>query len=587
MAGLTPSVGSTSALLRTANSLATQLQSNQDAEMASQWDASNKTDDDLAAYVDYLNQRIGQETANGSATAQGKVISLSNTIRTAQRANTSSDISAANIQVINGSATKQDKYNVISQQYIQAVNNGDLSLAQSLESQAYSLSQSIQVDAQNAASAAKTLASAGATDQQNVADNLGASLSQLNADIKEAGAKNLNSSVSTWLNAKDPTTGLSNSDVLAKMGVNLPAGAQPNYFSLVQAVAGAQYQAHMLAYSALKDTDPEQALKYLNQAIAINNGTSKIDTLAGSMSVNDINDAITDPSRFAYDQSTGTLKQTKISNQVVTSPGNVSPQFTGSIEQTIFLTPKQTTQMNELALQFSSTKGVTGNGVQVQATANSPTWLTSVLGKNGVTNMNTVNGNLQFVANAKDGVGQDVYTIVKDANGNQAIMGSGDKTDPLGRTPQVFLGSDPNFNMNVGTPGGASSVAHTTFLNKITSEITGGLGRDSSGLLRGFLNWTGGHASAQDLINYGATQFQLAQANAKAAAALLAYTPPTLPTISIAPSVAPTSITSIPNPTIAPKTVNPQQPTVNPQQPAGIKLQGSSGSLQGGSFNLQ
>jgi len=274
------------------------------------------------------------------------------------------------------------------------------------------------------------------------------------------------------------------------------------------------------------------------------------------------------------DKAAQATEQTKQTGNIVTGPGQVQPTFSGSIQQTVFLTPQQTAQMNELGLQFSDNQnGTTGNGVQVQATDKTPDFVKKVLGPNGVTNMYSVNNNLQFVAEKKSGPGQDVYTLVKNGSG-MALMGTSDKTDPLGNHPQEIIGSTPGFNVL----GNNRAAPHTSFIDRLLNSV----GNSASGMF----NLFGGHASAQELINSGtATQFQIAQANAKAAAAMLAFRPPPLPTILPAPIAAPKPI-SIAPPT-APQTQSISQaapvksPALSPQNPGGINLQG------GGGFRLQ
>lgn len=586
MATDSPFNGGVSSLLKSATSTAATIANFQDQEQAFDWTNSAYTDDAYNAYSDYLTGRINSLQATGSIADASKALTLMGTLRSATHDNVSAGIQRENIQVLAGNATPQDKLNLINDQFQRANENGDLTLAQSLMSQSYSLSQTIQYDAQQSAAAAKTLADANAAAQGDVVTNLNSSVKQLNEDIKTAGNSNFNSTVSKWVDG--------NKDALAALGVKLTPGEQPNYFNIVEGIAGAQYTAYMLAYTAEKDTNPEAALKNYNAAIAINEGITKLPTsgfVGKDLSLQEVQQAMQDPSRYAYDQATGTLKQTKQSGNIVDANGVVTPTFTGKITQNIYLTPAQTTEMNQLGLQFSENKnGTTGNGVQVQTTQNTPQYIKNVTGPNGVINVfnspngNAANGNLQFAAESKNGPGQDVYTIVTDGTGKKGLLGASSKTDPLGNHPQEFLGTDPGFDAQSAITGQNNNDGsnHPGFFGKVVGEGLNGIENAAGNTLSGGLNLFGGNASAQQVIGGAQTQFQIAQQNAAAARALIAQPAPALPNISFAapPPTAPITIAPPSAPqtkSIVPTTVNPQKPTVNPQSPGGINLQGGGG----------
>src|SRR6185503_16605610 len=66
--------------------------------------------------------------------------------------------------------------------------------------------------------------------------------------------------------------------------------------------------------------------------------------------------------------------------------------------------------------------GTTGNGVEVQATANTPDWLTKIIGKGGVSNFFTdQSGNLVFGTNVGSSNGK-YYTLTTDANGLHGLF---------------------------------------------------------------------------------------------------------------------------------------------------------------------
>jgi hypothetical protein len=424
--------------------------------------------------------------------------------------NTSFNIQNQTIQVLSGNATNQDKYQYIVSAYQRAASIGDVTLAQSLEAQAYTLSQTMQYEAQQAATARQTLASASASGQQNVASSLTFALKQLNVDIQGSGQKSMNSTLQAWVKA--------NSGTLQKLGVKLPAGAQPNYFDLVNAVGGAIYNAHMLAYQAELPYNPAAAQTYYDQAMSLKLGISKLPTLAGELSASQIQNAAASNAEFAYDQASGKLLQTKQTGfSGYDENGQPIATYSGSIKQTVFLTPQQTGLMTKLGLNFSENKdGTTGNGVQVQGTQNTPDWLRKILGPNGVTNIFSTNQGLVFEADDTKG-GKAYYTLASDSRGLVGLYEN--KADGGVQA----LGGEYGFNQGS---------------NSITSLIN--------------------NAQA---VNHTITLQKQAEA-----AALAAATPKALPTINLNPSPAAAAPVAPPVSIQAPQTVSVlQNANGNPQ----------------------
>lgn len=403
-------MATTSALLRSAASVRNQLATYQDQLMAYEYSNSAYTDSAYSTYANYLRSRIGSLNAAPSVSNMSKALSLTKALNSATKSNISATIQRENIQVLSGNATLTDKYNVIAQQFQRAYANGDLTLAQTLEGQAYSLSQSIQLQQQTAANAQATLAKANATSEGDIVTNLSSALDQLNTTLKHTGQKDFNATIANWVAANKAT--------FNALGVDIPKGAQPNYWNIVNGVMGAMYNHDMLAYQALVGTDPYAAQQYKDRAVALYDGQSTVKTLAGDRNAQQVQEAMANPSMFIYDQNTGTFIPSTQQGLRYNPASPLSPQatYTGKVTQPIILNTTQTMMMTTMGLIFSEKPNSTpGNGVRVQASDKSPQWLQKILGPNGVTNMFTDgNGGLQFQADSVSGPGKAVYTVAKD-----------------------------------------------------------------------------------------------------------------------------------------------------------------------------
>lgn len=411
----TPKLGNTgvSSLIKSASTLENEVNTYNDTAQSIQFE-NNPSDSSLNSYLSYLDNRITSLQSTGSITDATKAMNLSQTMTSAVSKNTSFNIQNQTIQVLSGNASNTDKYNYIVSAYQRAAGIGDVTLSQSLESQAYSLSQTIQYDAQQSQAAAKTLADTNASGEQSVATSLTDSLKQLNNDVKNSGQRSMNSTLQAWVTA--------NTGTLEKLGVKLPAGAQPNYFDLVNAVGGAIYNAHVLAYQAELPYNPSSAQTYMDQATALREGITTLPTLAGDLSAQQVQGAATNNAEYAYDQSSGKLIQTKQTGfNGYDANGQPVPTYSGDLKQTVFLTPQETTTMTKLGLSFTDNTsgknaGTAGNGVEVQASKNSPAWLQQVLGPNGVSNIFTTDKGLVFEADGQEG-GKAYYTLTTDSKG--------------------------------------------------------------------------------------------------------------------------------------------------------------------------
>lgn len=438
MASLTSNFGNANAssLLRSARSLQTQIQAYQDDVQALTYANSAYTDSAFASYQDYLSKRINALNSTGSIADATKAITMTKTLEGATHSNISASITRENIQIMAGKANLQDKYSLIVGQYQRAMGIGDLTLAQTLEKQAYDVDQQIQYQGQQAATAAATLARAGngrtsgtggVSYQGEVVSNLKAGISYLNGLSKNASEKELNTTLKNYVKEAAPA--------LNALGVHIDA-TQPNYWDVIHGITGAIYNAQVLKAQAESSSNPLVAKTYATEAANYLNGQTKIQTLAGSLTVQDIMQAQQDPAMFAFDNTTGTYKKSlqtgyqymNFTNADGTQSSNLVPTYSGMTQRSqfnkvFFLSPTQTTQMTKLGLNFSENKnGTTGDGVQVQLSGNSPQWLKQMLGENGLANMFTdQNGFLNFKGAASSGEGSSSFTLAQDDKGLQGV----------------------------------------------------------------------------------------------------------------------------------------------------------------------
>lgn len=521
--GSLPTLGTVTAssLIKSAATIQNQINTFEDQNQEITFE-NNPSDDNLQQYLTYLNGRVDTLTSSGSIVDLTKAQNLQQTMRTAVSSNISFNIENESIQVMAGNASPQDKLNYINSAYTQAASIGDTKLAQSLESQSYSLSQTIQNDQATADAATETLAKANAGDEQSVATNLNQSLKQLNNDIQNSGEADMNKTIAAWVKQ--------NTQTLETLGVKIPDGAQPNYFDLVNAVGGAIYNAHVLAYQAELPYDPQTAQTYLNSAVNLRQGVDKLHTLAGDLTAQQVSNAAADPAEYTYNQATSTLEKNQQTGFTgYDADGDPLPSYSGQTQQTIFLTPAETTSMTQLGLSFDNKKATaaeakngttnTGNGVQVTSSENTPAWLQKVLGPNGKTNIFTTPTGLQFEADGQEG-GKSFYTVAIDARGLHGVF----ENLPDGTTRAV--GGDYGF-------------------NAATNSAVGNLVNEAQ-----------------------QTQHMIALQTAQQAAQLKLSTPAPLPTINI-PTAAPAPIvpttTSIQSP---PMTTSIQNANGNPQSNA-------------------
>lgn len=441
---------STSSLIKSSRSIANAITANQDEFYRIQYQNSAKTATDLQTYQNYLTGRIGNLLSTGSVTDNTKAMTLSQNIVTATASNVSTDITRENISILNGTATPQDKLNLIQNEFNRAGSVGDTALQQSLVSQASSLSQTIQYQNQVSQTAHNTLIAAGASQQNNVAQALTDKLVQLNTDAGAAGMDKLNTVLKDYVtNNKSSFLALADNPNIsqdAKAAIIAAVNnSQPNYQDILAGTTAAISSAHYLAglmqlpVDAANGTDT--ASKYFQAQTDIANGTTKIPTLAGHISQQDILQWQQTPAEyiphinadsgtlgFSYQPGGHNAGMSAINGLKFDANGNVVAAFTGQTAGTP-LTQDQASstqaQLTKLGFAFdkkaTSTTASNNNGIAIQATSKLASWLKPLVGgqQNAELRAYVTPQGLQIGSLGADGKGT-IYSIAQDANGNMA-----------------------------------------------------------------------------------------------------------------------------------------------------------------------
>jgi hypothetical protein len=226
---------------------------------------------------------------------------------------------------------------------------------------------------------------------------------------------------------------------------------------MVAGIAGAIYNHTVLQAQAEAGVNPLLARTYASQAQDMLTGVHTFSTLGGNLTAQQLQQAQQDPQMFAYDNTTGTYKQTQINgyqymtmtNQDGTTSQQLVPTYSGQTTAAArnkidFISPVQTGEMTKLGLNFSenttgTNAGTTGDGVQVQLSDSSPQWLQNVLGKGGVANLYTdSNGFMTFKAGGSNGQ-EAYYTLATDGSGLSGLY----QHNPDGSTTP--MGGDYGF----------------------------------------------------------------------------------------------------------------------------------------------
>lgn len=561
MPSLRPSTsvgGNVSSLLRTAHSLATTAANNADAQAAFDWGGSGYTDPAWSSYSSYLNSRINNLLSSGSATDAAKAQALLGTLRSANRTYVSAGITRENMQVMIGAGSLTDKYNLLVDQFQRANANGDLTLAQSLMSQAYSTYQSIQVQNQTAADAAAANAKAGgqkaAAGFSDAADKLKADLKQFNAATAHAGPDQLNK-----LSAKFVAD---HKDQLAAVGVVLKPGMKPNYFDIVGGTVNAIVHIYSNAQDAVAPYASDGGQSFQDKAQSLVNS---IPTVFGNMDINQLQQAAANPNAYHLNL------DPDMGGGSSGAGGGANPQTGFRYDAKLGVVPARadtpwvvaptnlSNRAAALGLKIIGTNS--GNGIEVSSTKDTPNWILKTVPSNSTTHLfMQPNGDIQLESTAVGGA--KIYTITthnqlyaRDETGYHLIGGEQGSEYKAANSPNGGRPGNPSLSMNGPHLSLSSDFAG---VNKIVEQAQ-------------------------------ATQALVSAETKAAAAAMLSLPAPALPNIVLPPAPALPKINVTPTPAVK-STV----PTFNPQTPSGPALQtpisvqpSASGDLQGGGSGIK
>ena len=432
-------VGNASApsLIKSAATLQNELATYNDDAAKIAYENSGYTDDAYNTYTTYLQGRISTLSSSGTIPDLTKAQTMQQDLITATHSNISYHIQQANIQLMSSgdagtAAGYQTKMNVIGQQYQTALSIGDTTLADSLESQYYSVSQSYQSALQTSATAATTLANAqastNAANNEHVATTLSGEIKLLNNALAEAGPNGTNTAIKNWMKSSNIQA------TMKSLGVNLPNGAQPNYFDIINGVTQAMATAHYNAYLALQGSSdasaPQDAQTEYTNSQNIMYGITKTPTLAGDMTLQDIQTAAANKNMYVASENPDGTWSYKVSNIVgYTTQGtttnvngqtvpNVVPVYSGSLSKTT-ANSQTISQLQKMGFSMlTSSTGSVANGYQVQASKSLPTWLQKLLpSKNSTFYIQKMaNGSMQFVVPNASGADQ-IISIATDSKG--------------------------------------------------------------------------------------------------------------------------------------------------------------------------
>lgn len=156
----------TTSLLKSAAATKKKIQAQQDAEVAFEWENSSQTYEDFLSYSKYLENRAAKTTDPSTR------MTYATKIRSAQRSYTSNELQRQQIKIMEGTATTQDKMNLVKDLHAQAVDNGDFNLAQNLYSQYDALSIKLQNEQEAALKQYETTLKSGQADADKAVKKL-------------------------------------------------------------------------------------------------------------------------------------------------------------------------------------------------------------------------------------------------------------------------------------------------------------------------------------------------------------------------------------------------------------------------------
>lgn len=395
-----------SSLVKSAATLQNEISTYDDDEAAIVYENSAKTDADFQVYSTYLDGRVTSLSNTGSITDATRALTMSQKIVSAQKSNISANVQRASIGVLAGSASDQDKYNAIVSGYQQLVSIGDLSGAQTLEAQAYSLSQTIQLDAANAATAASALESANAASITDAVTQKIDQLNNANAAFAAQGPKYLDKASATYLKS----IGLSTKDVatitsaaagvvgMVNKGVTLSDAskyAQGTYTS------GSVLDLYTQAIAA----DPTKAQTYQDDIDNYLNGKTSVPVGGSSITYNGLMNAVyasnNNQSPLTTVQAADGTYQVKTQNvtgYIWGKDQNGAPKLMPSYS--LFTPTLPTDIKNTFSTAGMNVKADSNGNYWFQATSSTP-WLSKVIGNTPTAGAIQADGSVEFMVNGQ------------------------------------------------------------------------------------------------------------------------------------------------------------------------------------------
>lgn len=406
----------TTALLRTASNLRQQIAAYQDRQAAIEFSSGLPTDSSTAAYLDYLQKRADELQSAGGVSNLSTAMTLMERAKSAQSQNISFNVTVATNQVLYGGAPPTTRLQAYQIGYSRAIAIGDQDLALRMDEGVASTNQQIQLENQTAIdkmiATGKRNANDASASYTALASNLKKSLATFNEDYINAGQGRANKLLGKFVqNLRDSLSQSygPNSDIVAQLDQAIADKVQPNYFDVVSGVSLMIQTAEMSAAQVLQPVDPVKAQDLFETATA---SVGKIDTIFGTMNIDQVNSASNSPNSFSLaldpdfvspnSQNGSGGQQNPITGYQVgfiTNGGKIADTTINPIfsSTTSVETPKDTAdKLAKLGLSVTSTKG---NTFEVAGTNQTPDWLKQVLPPNSITHIIADNnGNLQFEA---------------------------------------------------------------------------------------------------------------------------------------------------------------------------------------------
>lgn len=432
-----------SALVKSAASTASAIADYNDKVRAFEWENSAQTDDEYQAYSKYLNDRADKLSKVGTLASSSKLISVMSTARGVTRSYISNSLQRTSQAIMNGNANGYTKLEQIRTLYGQAVNSGDMNLAQNLYSQYQSLDQQIQYQEAQAAIANEALyeknqkaIKAGYDSSINAIEQ---SVNTLSSVIKSGGQATL-----TDVQKEESKKAI---QTLKEQGVDVSQaeGKAFNNGSLVSGALVALAELNSMAADAIRPVDPETAVKYDNTVEAIVN--NRIDE--GSINILG--------ARFTKEMADEWSNIPMLYHTDMDENGNISMVKSQISAWTYDQNGKPTPIINESDMNVATTEwaGEEGKSAREQAMKELSDLgfsIENVNDKSGTFNVKVSDTSNQMIKDYIELSGMSKsnteFQVRKFGDGFQLYSGYTDKT---GNKPLVYISKDANKNYGLST----------------------------------------------------------------------------------------------------------------------------------------